>query len=117
MQTTNLGNVAIQNQGVKRSAFPINRNIYTTCGFGEVQPVQLLPVKPHSATNFSIESLDYLASLVSPTYGHVNLEYYHYFVAYEDLFEEFSRMMAETARANSYNGQLQIMNTLPFMTR
>ena len=117
MQTTNLGNVAIQNQGVKRSKFPINRNIYTTCGFGEVQPVQLLPVKPHSATGFNMESLDYLASLVSPTFGHVNLEYYHYFVAYEDLFTEFPRMMAETARANSYSGQLQYITNLPFMTR
>lgn len=97
MNTTQLGNVAIQNAGFKRSKFPMGKNLYTSCGFGEVSPVQCLQTDSGTATALEGELLAYLASINGPTYGHVNLELWHYFVQYTDLLETYPILMSQTA--------------------
>lgn len=96
MKTTNLGNVAVQDIGVKRSNIPINRNVFTSCGFGEVQPLQVLQVDADTETTFSVENLTFVEPIVAPVYGHCSVKYWHYFVAMRDLFEDFDALLAET---------------------
>lgn len=96
MKTTNLGNVAVQDIGVKRSNIPINRNVFTSCGFGEIQPLQLLQVDADTETTFSVENLTFVEPIVAPVYGHCNVKYWHYFCAMRDLFNDFDALLAET---------------------
>lgn len=96
MKTTNLGNVAVQDIGVKRSNIPINRNVFTSCGFGEVQPLQVLQVDADTETTFSVENLTFVEPIVAPVYGHCSVKYWHYFCAMRDLFEDFDALLAET---------------------
>lgn len=96
MKTTNLGNVAVQDIGVKRSNIPINRNVFTSCGFGEVQPLQLLQVDADTETTFSVEDLTFVEPIVAPVYGHCSVKYWHYFCAMRDLFNDFDALLAET---------------------
>ena len=65
MQSNSVGNVKIKTSTFKRSKFPLNKNVYTSCGFGEVQPIQCLALRPDSKTVLRPESLVYLASLAS----------------------------------------------------
>lgn len=115
MKTTNLGNVAVGNFGVKRSKIPINRNIYSSCGFGEVQVGQLLQVDPDTETSFSIENLTFVEPIVAPTYGHASVKYWHYFVAMRDLFNDFDAFLAKTNIRKV--GGLYVVNKLPHVRR
>ena len=115
MKTTNLGNVAVGNFGVKRSKVPINRNIYSSCGFGEVQVGQLLQVDPDTETSFSVENLTFVEPIVAPTYGHASVKYWHYFVAMRDLFADFDAFLAKTNVRKV--GGLFVVNKLPHVKR
>lgn len=115
MKTTNLGNVAVGNFGVKRSKVPINRNIYSSCGFGEVQVGQLLQVDPDTETSFSVENLTFVEPIVAPTYGHASVKYWHYFVAMRDLFNDFDAFLAKTNVRKV--GGLFVVNKLPHVKR
>lgn len=116
MKSTNLGNVAIANQGVKKSPFPRNRNVYTSCGFGEVQPLQLLHCDADTDTKFSIESKMYLEPIVAPTYGHCKCEFWSYFVEYSDLIDRFKEIFSETPKSSS-SGSAVVPNSLPWCYR
>ena len=115
MKTTNLGNIAVGNFGVKRSKIPINRNIYSSCGFGEVQVGQLLPVDADTETSFSVENLTFVEPIVAPTYGHASVKYWHYFVAMRDLFNDFDAFLAKTNIRKV--GGLYVVNKLPHVRR
>lgn len=115
MKTTNLGNVAVGNFGVKRSKIPINRNIYSSCGFGEVQVGQLLQVDADTETSFSVENLTFVEPIVAPTYGHASVKYWHYFVAMRDLFNDFDAFLAKTNVRKV--GGLYVVNKLPHVRR
>ena len=115
MKTTNLGNVAVQDIGVKRSNLPINRNVFTSCGFGEVQPVQFLQVDADTETTFSIEDLTFVEALAAPVYGHCSVKYWHYFVAMRDLFKDFDALLAQTKVRKV--GGLFVPHNVPYAPR
>lgn len=115
MQTTNLGKVAIKNDGVSRSKEPLNRNIYGSCGFGEVSVHQLLQLEPDDKTMINNETLLYLASIISPTYGHVNLKFWNYFVQMTDLTKNYKEFLAQTNVRRS--GGLFVPTQLPHAPR
>lgn len=121
MKSTNLGNVAIANVGVKKSAFPRNRNVYTSCGFGEVQPLQVLHCDADTDSTFSIESKMYLEPIVAPTYGHCKCEFWSYFVEYSDLFDRFKEIFSETPKVKNsvmnLSPSLGVPTTLPWCYR
>lgn len=115
MQTTNLGNVAVKNAGFKHSKIPLNRNIYGSCGFGEINVHQVLPVDADEKTMISNEVLLYLASVCSPTYGHVSLKFWNYFVAYTDLYKNYPALMSQTNVKRS--GGLFVPTRLPYIPK
>ena len=115
MQTTNLGKVAVKNDGVSRSKEPLNRNIYGSCGFGEVSVHQLLQLEPDDKTMINNETLLYLASIVSPTYGHVNLKFWNYFVQMTDLTKNYKEFLAQTNVRRS--GGLFVPTQMPHAPR
>lgn len=119
MKSTNLGNIAIANVGVKKSAFPRNRNVYTSCGFGEVQPLQVLHCDADTDTTFSVESKMYLEPIVAPTYGHCKCEFWSYFVEYSDLFDRFKEIFSETPRVSisTTGANASVPTTLPWCYR
>lgn len=115
MKSTNLGNVAIANQGVKSSRFPRNHNVYTSCGFGEVQPVKVLHCDADTVSKYSVESKIYLEPIVAPTFGHCKAEFWSYFVEYSDLFDRFKEMFSETPKVT---GSAPVVpKKLPWMYR
>lgn len=116
MQSNSVGNVKIKTSTFKRSKFPLNKNIYTSCGFGEVQPIQCLALRPDSKTVLRPESLVYLASLASATYGHINVNLWHYFVNYSDLTDLYGQIMSETA-VSRMDGVLAYPEKFPHMQR
>lgn len=115
MKSTNLGNVAIANQGVKSSFFPRNHNVYTSCGFGEVQPVKVLHCDADTVSKYSIESKIYLEPIVAPTFGHCKAEFWSYFVEYSDLFDRFKEMFSETPKVTG--SAPAVPKKLPWMYR
>lgn len=115
MQTTNLGSVAIGAEGFKHKKIPLNRNIYGSCGFGEVNVHQLLQVDADEKTMLSNEVLLYLANVVSPTYGHVAFKFWNYFVAYSDLFKNYGAFLSQTNVKRS--GGLFVPTMLPYMPK
>lgn len=116
MKTGNLGNVAVSTPELKRSPFPWSKNAYTTCGFGEVQPLKCQWCDSDSVNNFSVENLTYLGDLVSPTYGKVNVEFWHYFVSMRDMFENFDRFLAKTPSQSGRNPNMQRYLDLPHIS-
>lgn len=115
MQTTNLGKVAIGTNKLKKSKIPLNRNIYGSCGFGEVNVHQLLEVDADEKTMLSNEVLLYLANVVSPTYGHVTQKFWNYFVAYTDLFKNYGALMSQTNVRRSAG--VFVPQELPYMPK
>lgn len=115
MKTTNLGNIAVENFGTKRSKIPVNRNNFSSAGFGEVQVTQLLQVDPDTETSFSVENLTYVEPIVAPTYGHASVKYWHYFVAMRDLFNDFDAFLAKTNIRKA--GGLYVVEKLPHVRR
>lgn len=115
MQTTNLGSVAIGTEQFKHKKIPLNRNIYGSCGFGEVNVHQLMQVDADEKTMISNEVLLYLANVVSPTYGHVNFKFWNYFVAYSDLFKNYGALMSQTNVKRSAG--LFVPTRLPYMPK
>lgn len=115
MQTTNLGSVAIGAEGFKHKKIPLNRNIYGSCGFGEVNVHQLLQVDADEKTMLSNEVLLYLANIVSPTYGHVAFKFWNYFVAFSDLFKNYGPFLSQTNVKRS--GGLFVPTQLPYMPK
>ena len=115
MKTSQLGNVAIGNFGVNRSKLPINRNVFSSSSFGEVQVGQLLQVDPDTETSFSVENLTFVEPIVAPTYGHASVKYWHYFVAMRDLFNDFDAFLAKTNIRKV--GGLYVVNKLPHVKR
>lgn len=115
MQTTNLGEVAIGTNKLKKSKIPLNRNIYGSCGFGEVNVHQLLEVDADEKTMLSNEVLLYLANVVSPTYGHVTQKFWNYFVAYSDLFKNYGALMSQTNVRRSAG--VFVPQELPYMPK
>lgn len=115
MKTSQLGNVAIGNFGVSRSKLPINRNVFSSSSFGEVQVSQLLQVDPDTETSFSLENLTFVEPIVAPTYGHASVKYWHYFVAMRDLFDDFDAFLAKTNIRKV--GGLYVVDKLPHVKR
>lgn len=67
----------------------------TTCGFGETQPLVCRLLPPNTKSKMSVESLVRLAPMVSPTFGRLNLKFWHYFVGMSDLLSSFAGMMSQ----------------------
>lgn len=95
MRTNNLGNVAVSTASRKREKFNLTHDVNTTCGFGETQPLVCRMLPPNSNSKVSVESLIRLAPMVSPTFGRLNLKFWHYFVGMSDLLQSFAGMMAQ----------------------
>lgn len=96
MKTDQIGDVRVFSQKGHSNRHNFSHNVYTSCGFGEVQPTFCRLCDADSKTVIKNEFLTYLANLNAPTYGHVKQEFWHYFVEMEDLFEIFPRLMAQT---------------------
>lgn len=96
MQTTNLGMAPVKSALGKTNKIPLNRNIYGSCGFGEVFVHNFKQVEADTKQMLSNETLLYLASVVSPTYGHVNMKFWTYFVAFSDLSRNVAGMLSQT---------------------
>lgn len=96
MKTGTIGNVRVQASKGSSNVHNFSHNLYTSCGFGEVSPTKCLQCDADSKTNLKQEFLCYLADLNAPTYGHVNVNFWHYFVEIEDLFSIFPQLLAQT---------------------
>lgn len=112
MRTAQLGNVAVQDSGYKRSKFPMSKNVYGSCSFGEVNCCSCLQTEADSKTSIDTESLTYLAALVAPTYGHVNLNFWHYFVELGDISEIWESLFAQT-EVSCADGSLAHLRNFP----
>ena len=116
MKTNNLGNVGVSTPTLKRSRFPWSKNAYTTCGFGEVQPLKCQLCDADSENTISIENLTYLADLVSPTYGKVDVNFWHYFVNMRDMIPDFDSFLAKNPVEQSQGVGLQEFLEMPTIT-
>ena len=116
MRTANLGNVPVTNSGFKPSKFPMSKNFYGSCSFGEVCCAQCLETQADSDSRFNAESLAYLAAINAPTYGHVNLQFWHYFVELADLTKLWDKIMTKQS-AVGYRGQLFYPKEFPSVAR
>lgn len=96
MKTNQIGNVRVFAQKGHANRHNYSHNVYTSCGFGEVQPTFCRLCDADSKTLIKNEFLTYLANLNAPTYGHVKQDFWHYFVEMEDLFTIFPQLMAQT---------------------
>lgn len=95
MKTGSIGNIRVQASKGSSNVHNFSHNLYTSCGFGEVSPTKCLQCDADSKTNLKEEFLCYLADLNAPTYGHVNVNFWHYFVEIEDLFSIFPQLLAQ----------------------
>lgn len=95
MRTNNLGDVALSTASRKREKFNLTHDVNTTCGFGETQPLVCRLLPPNTKTTCGVESLVRLAPMLSPTFGRMNLKFWHYFVGMSDLGPRFAAMMAQ----------------------
>lgn len=112
MKTNQIGNVRVFAQKGHSNRHNFSHNVYTSCGFGEVQPVFFKQCEADSKTLIKNEFLTYLANLNAPTYGHVKQEFWHYFVELEDLFTIFPQLMAQTEVPN-ISGDMVIPKVQP----
>lgn len=115
MQTVNLGMAPVKTAVDKKNKIPLNRNIYGSCGFGEVFPHNFKQVEAGTEQELSNETLLYLASVVSPTYGHVNMKFWTYFVAFSDLSRNVAAMLGQTNIVRA--GNLIVPTKVPHVPR
>lgn len=114
MNNNNLGRISMKTGNRPRSAFPLSADVYTTSGFGEVQPVLFTKVEPNSKSVFSHDVLVRLAPMLAPTRTSVGVRVTSKFVGMSELTENFPFLMADkpVARAD----KTFVPKKLPHMT-
>lgn len=95
MKTNKLSKFKIQKSGYKRAKFNWSHDVNTTFSWGEIQPTQCRMLVPGSKTTLKTQSLLRLAPMVAPTFGRVKYKTFNQFVSLEEVFPNFSPMMAQ----------------------
>lgn len=95
MDTNNIGRISMKTGNLPRSKFPLSHDVFTSCGFGECQPVFFAPCDANTKSVISHDVLIRLAPMLSPTRTRVGLRLITKFVSMSDLTENFAFLMAD----------------------
>lgn len=96
-----LGRVSMDTANRPAQRFPLSADVYTSCGFGEVQPVLFQPCQPNSTSKVSHDVLVRLAPLLSPTRSRMGVRLTTKFVGMSELTENFPFFLANRAVARA----------------
>lgn len=114
MNNNNLGRISMKTGNLPRKGFPLSADVYTTSGFGEVQPVLFTKCEPNTKSVLSHDVLVRLAPLLSPTRTRVGVRLTSKFVGMSELTENYAFMMADRAVARAE--KVFIPKNLPYMS-
>lgn len=95
MDTNNIGRISMKTGNLPRAKFPLHHDVFTSCGFGECQPVFFAPCDPNTKSVISHDVLIRLAPMLAPTRTRVGLRLVTKFVGMSDLSENHAFLMAD----------------------
>ena len=101
MNNNNIGRISMKTGNLPRKVFPLSADVYTTSGFGEVQPVLFTKCEPNTKSVLSHDVLVRLAPLLSPTRTRVGVRLTSKFVGMSELTENYAFLMADRAVARA----------------
>ena len=96
-----LGRISMDTANRPAQRFPLSADVYTSCGFGEVQPVLFQPCQPNTSSVVSHDVLVRLAPLLSPTRSRMGVRLTTKFVGMSELTENFPFFLANRAVARA----------------
>ena len=109
-----LGRISVKTGNLPRKAFPMSADVYTTSGFGEVQPVCFQACQPNTKSVLSHDVLVRLAPLLAPTRTRVGVRLTSKFVGMSELSENFAFTMAN--RPVARGSQTFVPKAVPHMS-
>lgn len=114
MDTNNIGRISMKTDNRPRSKFNLSHDVFTSSGFGEVQPVFFAPCDPNTKSIVSHDMLVRLAPLLAPVRTRVGVRMVSKFVSMSDLTENFAFLMAD--KPVSRADKTFVPKALPFMS-
>lgn len=96
MSNASIKNIAIEKQQQKHAHFDLTHTISTTSNFGDCKPVMAQLMVPGSSLSCTTPSIVRMAPLVRPTYGKAQARYFHQFVGFSELLQNFPHLLAQT---------------------
>ena len=98
---TQFNKITIDSANAKKEKFPWSRNFFTTCSFGECQPIQVKKTVANSKIVCGTDALVRLAPMVAPTYGDIKLKIWHNFVGMSDLIRSYTKFLSDQPDATT----------------
>ena len=98
---TQFNKITIDSANAKKEKFPWSRNFFTTCSFGECQPIQVKKTIANSKIVCGTGALVRLAPMVAPTYGDIKLKIWHNFVGMSDLIRSYTKFLSDQPYATT----------------
>lgn len=106
MKANKQKDIKVSKSGFNRSKFNWSHDINTTFTWGELQPTVCKMLIPGSNTHMQTQDLIRLAPMVAPTFGRVKYKTYSQFVGMQDIFPNWSAMMAQEPVTTGINTQI-----------
>lgn len=115
MRTNKIGKIAVGVSGHKQSKFNISHDVENTMNMGEVRPLIVKEMKPHSSIGIKKDNLIMTAPLNVFTYGKIDYETISHFVPEEKIFPRIGSFLSGEATAcpNDPNGWESVPETKP----
>lgn len=87
----------------KKSYIPLTHNVYSTQRVGRVVPYMVRQMDANAKSEIDLETLNYMAPMVSPTVGDIRLKHWLYWVGMDKLSPVIANMFAKQ-KAVKYDG-------------
>lgn len=95
--------IKIANVGGKKTYIPLEHNVYATQRVGRVVPYMTRFCDAKEKHKIDLETLNYMAPMISPTVGDIRLKHWLYFVPLEKMSKTLGNMFARQT-AVKYDG-------------
>nr|WCD56430.1 MAG: major capsid protein [Microviridae sp.] len=92
-------NVMVQDSTLRKSKFNLSKDVNTTYGWGELQPINCRLLQTAGNSSFTVNTLVRANPLVSPTFGRIFHKQYHQFVPLSDIFPNYEQILTATPKA------------------
>lgn len=115
--TTRLSKIEVQKAGeVKKSKFNFSKDVASTYGFGEVQPLFIRPcVTGKESHSWTIDTLIRLSPMAVSTFGRMRYNISNHFVPFDDIYPSYKFVIGN--QASTYNSDGYVPHKFPTITQ
>ena len=93
-QTSVLPKIKLFGTPKESNYIPLEHNVYATQRVGKITPYMCRWADANSTNKINLETLNYMAPMVSPTVGDIRLKHWLYFIGVDKLIPNLAAMFA-----------------------